>query len=752
MLKRIESLKAFGIFDDYTRPADTKDFCDRNVIYGWNYSGKTTLSRLFHALNERKLPDTLDGAQFSVVDAADVCTDQANLASCTQTFRVFNSDFVEASLNWSGRVFNPILLLGEEAKEAQAKIDHYEQVIKRCSGRATIYRLHMSGVDDRFSEHKTVVAKEIKATLGIVEAFNAIHLMHLVNGLGETNHLLDQPQLQSDLSLATASDKDRLPSVNKFVFNAEAATIHMGMSTLLAELPASSKVIELLKDQPDIAEWVDTGLRLHDHTETCHFCTNTLSAERRSELQAHFSREMTEQRGKLAMLLDSITKANFKAPDIRESDLNAQFRPKLGPMLERLGQQAVPYDSWIRTAESAVRKKLKDQFSLVQLPEDPRSIIDAIAATLAELNTLVADSNAISEGFTKAKVAAIRRLKHHYAQRFKIDFKVAEADAEKRELEKRAQLYETALAAATRKMKEQEARINKAQKGREKINERIAELLTTRSIQIDVRPEGGVDRFVLMRGKRVARNLSEGEKTAIAFAFFLTKLLEDDDLSNVVVYIDDPISSLDSNHIFQVFSILRATFFEWVKPPNDKGEWKTKCKQLFVSTHNFEFFQLLHDLPGGRHPTCYYLTKRIDLTRATFVNLPSSVTKYTSEYHYLFHLLYSFHTSENKTETEHLLALPNAARRFVELYTYAKLPLGRGVKVDKRAERLFGVEKSVRILKALHHFSHLESIERLAANTDVVADIDGAITALMEHLETDKEHYDALVEAVTRKD
>ena len=132
--------------------------------------------------------------------------------------------------------------------------------------------------------------------------------------------------------------------------------------------------------------------------------------------------------------------------------------------------------------------------------------------------------------------------------------------------------------------------------------------------------------------------------------------------------------------------------------------------------------------------------------------MPSSVTKYTSEYHYLFHLLYSYHTSENKTETEHLLALPNAARRFVELYTYAKLPLGRGVKVDKRAERLFGVEKSVRILKALHHFSHLESIERLAANTDVVADIDGAITALMEHLETDKEHYDALVEAVVRKD
>lgn len=752
MLKRIQSLKEFGIFDDYGRPADMKDFCDRNVIYGWNYSGKTTLSRLFNALNERRLPETLEGAQFSILDATDAAFDQTNLAACTKAVRVFNSDFVESSLNWSGRAFNPILLLGEEAKEAQAKIEQYEAVITRCSGRAALYRLKMSGVDDRFSEHKTAVAKEIKATLGIVETFNAIHLTHLVNGLGDANHLLEPGSLQNDLSLATASDNERLPTVSQITFAGDAAGIHSTMGKLLAELPASSKIIDFLRDHADFAEWVRTGLLLHEHTEACQFCTNALSSERREDLHAHFSKEVTEQRVKLDALLVSITKSLFKAPDLRESDLNAQFRPRLKPLLEVLGQQALAYDTWIKTAESAVRKKLQDQFTAVALPDDPQSLIDAVGKAIADVNQLISESNAISDGFVNAKAVAIKRLKQHYAQQFKIDFKLAEGDAEKRLYERRATLYEVAQAAATRKMKEQEARINKAQKGREKINERISELLSTKAVQIEVRPEGGVDRFVLMRGKRVARNLSEGEKTAIAFAFFLTKLLEDEDLSNVIVYIDDPISSLDSNHIFQVYSILKAGFFEWIKPENEKGEWKTKCKQLFVSTHNFEFFQLLHDLPGARHPTTYYLTKRTGPTSATFVNLPNSITKYTSEYHYLFHLLYSYHTSENKADAEHLLALPNAARRFVELYTYAKLPLGRGVSVEKRAERLFGPEKSVRILKALHHFSHLESIERLAANTDVVADIDGAITALMEFLEADKDHFEALVQAVERKD
>ena len=58
---------------------------------------------------------------------------------------------------------------------------------------------------------------------------------------------------------------------------------------------------------------------------------------------------------------------------------------------------------------------------------------------------------------------------------------------------------------------------------------------------------------------------------------------------------------------------------------------------------------------------------------------------------------------------------------------------------------------AARIMKVLHHFSHLQSIERLMANTNLVADIDGAVTLLMEQLQTDTAHYGALVQAVTWK-
>jgi hypothetical protein len=82
-------------------------------------------------------------------------------------------------------------------------------------------------------------------------------------------------------------------------------------------------------------------------------------------------------------------------------------------------------------------------------------------------------------------------------------------------------------------------------------------------------------------------------------------------------------------------------------------------------------------------------------------------------------------------------------RRFVELYTYMRLPWPNST-VDQRAEELFGREKTHRITKLLHHFSHLESIERLATNTNLIADIEAVVEEVMTLVKEDRPHFDAL--------
>ena len=43
MIRRIQQIKGFGVFVDFQWPANLPEFKQFNLIYGWNYSGKTTL-------------------------------------------------------------------------------------------------------------------------------------------------------------------------------------------------------------------------------------------------------------------------------------------------------------------------------------------------------------------------------------------------------------------------------------------------------------------------------------------------------------------------------------------------------------------------------------------------------------------------------------------------------------------------------------------------------------------------------------
>jgi wobble nucleotide-excising tRNase len=216
------------------------------------------------------------------------------------------------------------------------------------------------------------------------------------------------------------------------------------------------------------------------------------------------------------------------------------------------------------------------------------------------------------------------------------------------------------------------------------------------------------------------------------------------------VYIDDPISSLDANHIFQVTAAIRDIFF-YQEQKDGNLMWTTTCKQIFISTHNFEFFHLLREIkPDKDERARLYLIKRISSQTSTFGNMPSSLAKYASEYHFLFEVIYRFHNAPDKTNHEVLLLLPNAVRRFVELYTYSRLPGIFKENVDQRAEALFGKEKAKRILKVLHYFSHANSIERLSGNNELIFDVEQAVSDLLSAIkDIDPLHWRALIQATS---
>ena len=115
MIKRISHIKKAGVFKNYRRSGNIQDFKKLNIIYGWNYSGKTTLSRLFHCLEKKKNIGSLRDSEFEFIDYDDKKIKESSVSSFGGEIRVFNTDFIKNNLSWEGEAFNPILLLGEES-------------------------------------------------------------------------------------------------------------------------------------------------------------------------------------------------------------------------------------------------------------------------------------------------------------------------------------------------------------------------------------------------------------------------------------------------------------------------------------------------------------------------------------------------------------------------------------------------------------------------------------------------------------
>ena len=67
---------------------------------------------------------------------------------------------------------------------------------------------------------------------------------------------------------------------------------------------------------------------------------------------------------------------------------------------------------------------------------------------------------------------------------------------------------------------------------------------------------------------------------------------------DLIIYIDDPVSSLDNNHIFFVFSLIESVLAKPKK--NSDGSNRYGYKQLFVSTHNLDFLKYLKTAFGTK--------------------------------------------------------------------------------------------------------------------------------------------------------
>lgn len=221
-------------------------------------------------------------------------------------------------------------------------------------------------------------------------------------------------------------------------------------------------------------------------------------------------------------------------------------------------------------------------------------------------------------------------------------------------------------------------------------------------------------RFQIRRGEGIAKNLSEGEETAIAFAYFMTSVQDGlHPLADTIVVVDDPVSSLDANHIFNTYALIKTQL--------------AGCHQLFILTHSFELYNLIRDWAleneDIKKPQAnwkkwrMFLVKRRDDGKAVVSEIPKELLKFKSEYHYLFSTLYHFDLA-GAGDFDCLLSIPNIVRRFMEAFGGIMIPLSMGLR--KKMERLFPDEvERERVWKFINYYSHNTTITRSLTIPDI---------------------------------
>lgn len=370
---------------------------------------------------------------------------------------------------------------------------------------------------------------------------------------------------------------------------------------------------------------------------------------------------------------------------------------------------------------------------------------------LASIVSVIGKHNNKTNNFKAETTKSKRALELHYAAAEVQEFDYSANELKSQELEVEAKAAGEDIAKLRQDIGTIEASLSNETIGADEFNDTLHRFIGRSELRL---------RFnKIKKGYEIIRNgigehdgnLSEGEKTAIAFVYFITKLRENGNkISDTIVVVDDPVSSFDSNHLFHAYSFLR-----------------TQCqdaKQLFVLTHNFTYFKLVRDWFSGKNKGkdkpdvsfFYQLEASSSLPRSSkLVDANDSLKNYGSEYHYIFKKLYEYKTYASLDRDEAFLTA-NLSRKLVESFFTFKFPKRRGNISQLMDDGVKGCvvttpETKEKIYRFINKYSHGDVIEITDESSENLAgEGHSVISDIFKWMEeVDKKHYDEMIQVVS---
>lgn len=766
-IKNIQKLKQFGIFQNHTN-SGVKDFGRYNLFYGWNGSGKSTLSEVFRCIEWKKPSAKFPFSEFTVNIDVGAAITQTNVAESELNIYTFNHDFIEENISWNS-IVKSILLVDKSKIEEREKL---EELKKKQKNDSEVHRKEAEEINkliSAISRFGTDGARHMKTSLQSIDTTDRYYLNYdkrkfetfITENLEATKSdstLLDS---QKTVELTNAAKPDQKSPITFSQQTIDQEMLIKAKERLddLLKTSVVSKTIQRLVEHGDIKSWVETGLDLHkDHDSTqCEFCGNIITEERIKQLGEHFNDDYKSFQDRLVKADDWLDSQYLQLPILpAASDFYDEFKKEYSEACTEFNRAIKVLNEEISAWHSALKEKianpLETKLSVGAISE---SSIVAINDAMTAIGVAVGKHNHKSENFKEETNKAKKQLELHYAT---TEVKAFAYHEKKVEVSNRTVSNSTlneVISNRESEIKNLEDSLSNEGIGAEQFNESLHKFLGRSELTLHFNVEKKGYEIIRNNTELVDGKLSEGEKTAIAFVYFITKLKENDNkMEETIVVVDDPVSSFDSNHLFHAYSFLRSNC--------------EKAKQLIVLTHNFTYFKLMRDWfeggnrnrrrksPPKEHNAFFYtIEASTSIPRqSTIKDADATLVNFNSEYHYIFSRLHAYKDRPSLSRDDAFLTA-NLARKLLESFFSFKFPKHRSdisqlMNCGLKGCQLTDETTKEKIYRFINKYSHSivievneDSSENLVGESvNVIGDI---FTWLQE---VDNVHYNEMLEVI----
>ena len=780
-IKRIDSIKNIAVFHDFQWKVSLRgkgkkrvEFKKINILYGRNYSGKTTLSRIFRSLETGLISDKYEAPEFNLSFCDGAKVNQDLLSGHGQVVRVFNEDFILDNLRFiddDEQAINSFAILGKDNAYLEAEIEKLEVDLGNEEVKTGLLGiLHVADIEFRdaekaFNDRSSELEEKLRSKANNRETgikhnklygdatYNLPKLKADIEEVSKNGYYSLSPDQESAFhQLLNEEPKSKLLVSDPL--NLQFSKLAANTKTLTERKIQISEPIRELLDDSVLENWVRGGRELHQgKRDECAFCGGNLPSDLWVKLDKHFNQESEVLRQELEELIDSIDEERTRVPEIlkfNKEDFYSEFAEELDSISEQYSEQTNAYLESLDSLESQIEYRKNNIFSPLEFSE-PESLEVTLCAVRDSYEQLKTKSNRFTVSLSTNRAEARRALRLQEVYSFIKDIKYAEEIDAIEVLEKGMNTARDARNSAEENVKDHKKEIRKLKaqlkdesKGAELVNYYLNnffghEFLSLRAIEEHPGDTSSGYRFEVTRYGRKAFHLSEGERSLIAFCYFMAKLEDIETRGNQpIIWIDDPISSLDSNHIFFIFSLINSIIVE-----------TENYSQLFISTHNLNFLRYLKRISEKTSPE-YFLVERNGET-SEICMMPEYLKKYVTEFNYLFHRIFRCSTAESTDDSNYsdFYNFGNNARKLLEIYLYYRFP--NGEKYDIKLRRFFGEDRIPAILtnRVNNEYSHLAGgIERGASPVEVPEMKRVAQMITLKIQENDPEQYSALLESI----